>query len=235
MDSTVTRRVLVHVAAGLALLGAFRALAGTAVAAWAAARTGSASVDHLVGLGAALMACAALGWIGLLSALTTAALVPGLAGRAVAGAAVRLTPALTTGLTRFVVGLAVASTPVVATLPAAAAGVSVRRVDSDIGPDIAAAALPGVGRPGRAPVDAEPTGPATTLPPVPTGEPTSSPGEVVVATGDCLWTITARALGPDASDAEIATAWPRWYARNRGVVGADPDLLLPGTVLRPPA
>jgi nucleoid-associated protein YgaU len=63
----------------------------------------------------------------------------------------------------------------------------------------------------------------------------TTPDAVVVVAGDCLWTIAARAIGPDATDAEIAATWPRWYARNRGVVGADPDLLIPGTVLRPPA
>ncbi|HEU4491012.1 MAG TPA: LysM peptidoglycan-binding domain-containing protein, partial [Jiangellales bacterium] len=59
--------------------------------------------------------------------------------------------------------------------------------------------------------------------------------EVVVRRGDSLWQIAARALNGDATDAEIATEWPRWYETNRDVVGDDPHLLLPGTVLRPPA
>jgi len=59
--------------------------------------------------------------------------------------------------------------------------------------------------------------------------------DVVVRRGDSLWAITARHLGPGASDAEIAATWPRWYAANRNVIGADPDLLLPGQRLRPPA
>ena len=52
--------------------------------------------------------------------------------------------------------------------------------------------------------------------------------------GDTLWSIAARHLGPDASDAEIARAWPAWFEANRGVVGDDPDLLRPGQVLRAP-
>jgi hypothetical protein len=56
-----------------------------------------------------------------------------------------------------------------------------------------------------------------------------------VAPGECLWSVAAGRLGPDASDAEIARAWPRWYAANRPVIGDDPDRLLPGTVLRAPA
>jgi nucleoid-associated protein YgaU len=33
----------------------------------------------------------------------------------------------------------------------------------------------------------------------------------------------------------VAASWPRWYAANRRVIGADPDLILPGQILRPPA
>ena len=52
--------------------------------------------------------------------------------------------------------------------------------------------------------------------------------------GDSLWAIAARHLGPGATDAEVAREWPRWYAANRDTIGADPDLLLPGQVLRVP-
>ncbi|GAB3434565.1 hypothetical protein GCM10027517_02780 [Phycicoccus ginsengisoli] len=61
-----------------------------------------------------------------------------------------------------------------------------------------------------------------------------APAEVVVLRGDSLWSIVARHLGPEATDAEVAEAWPRWWAANRSVVGADPDLLLPGQVLSVP-
>jgi len=58
---------------------------------------------------------------------------------------------------------------------------------------------------------------------------------VVVRRGDTLWDIAARALGPDASVADIAASWPGWYAANRSTIGPDPDLILPGQRLRPPA
>ena len=58
---------------------------------------------------------------------------------------------------------------------------------------------------------------------------------VTVRRGDTLWDLAARRLGSTASDAEIAAEWPRWYAANRDVVGADPDLLVPGQQLVPPA
>ena len=61
-----------------------------------------------------------------------------------------------------------------------------------------------------------------------------APVDVVVHRGDTLWSIAARHLGPNASDAEIAQAWPAWFDANRAVIGEDPDLILPGQVLRAP-
>lgn len=58
---------------------------------------------------------------------------------------------------------------------------------------------------------------------------------VTVHRGDTLWAVAARHLGPDASDAQVAREWPRWYAANRDVIGDDPDLLVPGQQLRPPS
>jgi nucleoid-associated protein YgaU len=58
--------------------------------------------------------------------------------------------------------------------------------------------------------------------------------EVVVHRGDTLWSIVRRQLGPDVSDAEVAVAWPAWYQTNRAVIGPDPDLILPGQILRAP-
>lgn len=55
-----------------------------------------------------------------------------------------------------------------------------------------------------------------------------------VRSGDSLWSIARAALGADASDAQVAAEWPRWYAANRSVIGADPDLIRPGQVLVAP-
>ena len=65
-----------------------------------------------------------------------------------------------------------------------------------------------------------------------------SPSVVVVVPGDTLWDLAERSLrragGPPPADAQVAVAWPQWWAANREAVGDDPDLLLPGTVLVPP-
>ena len=57
---------------------------------------------------------------------------------------------------------------------------------------------------------------------------------MVVAPGDSLWLIASRRLGPEASDAAISAEWRRWYAANRGVVGADPNVIHPGQSLHAP-
>ena len=55
--------------------------------------------------------------------------------------------------------------------------------------------------------------------------------EITVRSGDSLWSIAAAALGPFASDADIAREWPRLYADNREAIGANPHFLRPGQVL----
>lgn len=85
----------------------------------------------------------------------------------------------------------------------------------------------------------QPGQPAPPPPPEPTGpEPESEqPTEqasVTVSPGDTLWAIAAGHLPDDATDAEIATEWPRWYALNESVIGTDPDLIRPGQQLLVP-
>lgn len=64
------------------------------------------------------------------------------------------------------------------------------------------------------------------------------PATVVVRPGDSLWSITAAtrtaATGRAGSDAAVLRACDRLYAANRGRIGDDPDLILPGTRLRVP-
>lgn len=76
-----------------------------------------------------------------------------------------------------------------------------------------------------------PPAPAAALPTAPAATATS---HVVVEPGDSLWSIAADALGPSATPAQVAAAWPRWWAANRAVVGAHPDLIHPGQRLTPP-
>ncbi|MBA2696083.1 MAG: LysM peptidoglycan-binding domain-containing protein [Actinobacteria bacterium] len=58
---------------------------------------------------------------------------------------------------------------------------------------------------------------------------------VTVRRGDTLWSIAADRLGGSATIEQVAQAWPAWYAANRDVIGPDPDLILPGQQLHPPA
>jgi hypothetical protein len=56
--------------------------------------------------------------------------------------------------------------------------------------------------------------------------------------GDCLWHIAADSLlvrlGRLPADPEVATAVDAWWHANADVIGPDPDVLLPGQVLRAP-
>ncbi|MGY1641324.1 hypothetical protein ACI782_09355 [Geodermatophilus sp. SYSU D00703] len=64
-------------------------------------------------------------------------------------------------------------------------------------------------------------------------------GDHVVLRGECLWEIVAAdlraSLTREPADAEIAASVHAWWQANAAVIGSDPDLLLPGQVLRPPA
>jgi len=93
-------------------------------------------------------------------------------------------------------------------------------------------AMPAVPPPPPRPV----TPPVRTPPPTPSAEPSSpTTGIYQVRRRDCLWTIAARSLGPEATPAAIEAAWHRWYQANREVIGADPNLLLPGQRLALPS
>lgn len=176
---------------------------------------------------ATVVALLAWTWL-LLLVVTTALAALGSAGRPhPEGLARRLAPA---AARQAVLGLLGLGTVLASTGAVSAAGHesprSVAAVGVRFGADDSARANPlqglplpdrpaGVGRPQPAPRD----------------EPTAA---VVVRPGDSLWAIASRALGDHPSTAAIAASWPQWYAANRAVIGPDPDLLLPGTVLEAP-
>ncbi len=108
-----------------------------------------------------------------------------------------------------------------------------------------ARAAPGAAR------TAAPTGAATATPSPRTAPQSSSPANATagpsaadavpaasqtytVVRGDSLWRISAKLLGPKASDASINRAWPTLYAANADAVGSDPALIHPGMVLSVP-
>ncbi len=141
--------------------------------------------------------------------------------------------------------VAVASAPVASPLVAAGApaGGGPTRPDTG-GPDTGTPGNPGRGAPsvtGGLDPGWTPTQPAD--PPCPDpgptalGTPTRTAADVpdvVVHRGDTLWSVAARVLPVDATDAEIAVEWPRWYRANRAAIGPDPDRLLPGVRLQAP-
>lgn len=261
---THLRRIAPPLVVAAAVLGIARGLAWATAVPLHAARAGTPTFDQLLALATAALAWTALGHLVLVLAATALAALPGAVGRGAATVAETVTPAAGRRLARLAVGLTVAAGSVASTVPATAAPggetaaaraavaslPGIQRPGGDPLPSPSAAApdvsaLPAIGRPGQAggwvphvpSAAAEPTPPA---PPVRLVAAAPRDGEavtdeVVVRRGDSLWQIAARALNGDATDAEIATEWPRWYETNRDVVGDDPHLLLPGTVLRPPA
>lgn len=67
------------------------------------------------------------------------------------------------------------------------------------------------------------------------GTTTTSPHTVIVRSGDSLWSITDDLLGPGTTAAaQVSTSWPLLHEANHEVIGADPDLLIPGMELTVP-
>ncbi len=230
----------------LSLTGGVVLTASTAIAAWrllpGSLDPGAAPAQLLVGSAAALAAIAS-GWLTLTMVLASAARLPGSIGRYCAGLRDRYAPAVVQRWAAVVLGASVTAVvlPGTAATAAQVAGPSPGWSPSAGGPGDGSAdreVLPEepteaeVPRPGWVPNRPAPRPDADLL----TGR--TRPDDdrsVVVLRGDSLWGIAAARLGAGASTAEIARAWPRWYAANRQVIGDDPDDLRPGTRLHPPA
>ncbi|WP_026553435.1 LysM domain-containing protein [Arthrobacter sp. H20] len=229
----------------IALLGLGLYACGQMILASSGPLTGYHRLEGLLGLAAAAAGMVLVGWWAV---ALTLAFVSELLGRAghlrAARVAGSCTPQFMKRLAATMVGL-----QLVSGIPAALATGSVEhRVasaaqsapgdpGSATGPLPAPPAEPAITpqwKPAPAPVDGRPllnrqTRPSPESPDTPSGG-------IVVGPGDTLWTIAAAHLGPFATDAEIADAWPKWHNENWRVIGENPDLLLPGQLLRvPPA
>ncbi|RBY80013.1 hypothetical protein DQ239_02655 [Blastococcus sp. TF02-09] len=199
----------------------------------------SAGPEALVLAGAGLAAWGVWAWgaVGLL--LTAASALPGMAGQAadvltgvVLPRAARRSAALALGIGLGVTAPIAGTTLVVVTAPAAAAETA--PVPDWPGAHPTTGALPDW--PGAA---GDPTAPAASAASaVPDWPAPPATGDHVVVRGDCLWDIAAAhlsgRLGRTATAAETARATSAWWTANAAVIGPDPDVLLPGQVLRPP-
>jgi resuscitation-promoting factor RpfA len=223
----------------------------------------SGNFDRLLADAAALVAWALLGWSVAVLALEMAVSAPGWLGRAAATIAAAVNPPLIRRIAHAAIGLTVAIGPLTAgsafaagsspapgsSAPVAASGqwpVSETSPASQPAPVWVPLDRPATApslrldRPAQAFLPAPPP-PARRV--TPTGPITVVAGAAhreepidsyVVRRGDTLWDVAARHLGPSASAADVARDWPRWYAANRAVIGADPSVIRPGELLRPP-
>ncbi|MDX6285689.1 MAG: hypothetical protein QOG53_1174 [Frankiales bacterium] len=180
---------------------------------------GAASPDAAVSSLAVALAWLVVCWVAVATLLATVAQIPGALGLASARACDAITPIALRRALQATLGLAVVTIPAVAPVLAPA--------HADASKPGPGAALPSLDRPaGEAPPPV----------PLPAGAPTTHvnrPTVHVVRPGDCLWTIAARHLDKPTVDT-VADSWPRWYAANRAVIGADPNVLHPGQRLIAP-
>lgn len=72
------------------------------------------------------------------------------------------------------------------------------------------------------------------LPDLPAVDVPPAPPRHRVVPGESLWTIAAAQLPPSATDAGVARRTRQLYRANRDVIGDDPDLIFPGTLLAIP-
>lgn len=240
---------------GLGAIHLGRSSLGSAVR----AAEGPVAVEDLVATAVTAVGTVACALLGLGALLLAASALTRLAGRSVRGlevAATRLTPAvlrravavtLTTGVgltgavgaasaTEIDLGWAVTTevgvggqdaeraAPQGGTEPQTTEGVGavvVQPVNAPVADDVGQPAASGRHAPSPLP-ETDAPGPAVRQ------------TSVTVSPGDTLWAIAAEHLPDDATAAEIATAWPRWYALNESVIGTDPDLIRPGQQLLVP-
>jgi nucleoid-associated protein YgaU len=195
--------------------------------------------DALVISAAGLAAWAVWVWGAVGLALTAGSALPGMAGtvarvtlHVVLPAGARRSAALALGLG---IGVAAPLLGTATTLLAPPASAAVPAWAAGDVPDWPVAVVDGTrSRPDRSAPAAHPE---AAVPDWPTEE--RAAGSHVVVRGDCLWDMAAASVaegsGHTPTDAEVAAEVHAWWAANADVIGPDPDLLLPGQVLRPPA
>jgi hypothetical protein len=238
-------------------LGAATAACGAALAGAGGVRTGGGpDTGALIGLAAAVLGCAVVAaWI-LATALAVLAVLAGHhRWERLAGICGRCSPALLRRAAATALGLQLLAAPAAVAVDApspfwgagasaqepapAAEGTTSAPEETTPAPEAPGPApAPGAGpRPGpdREPAPGGESAPAPSTDPDPcfprTGPSVAErtvDGAVTVVRGDTLWSLAATHLGPEASDEQVARAWPRWYELNRPVLPDGPHRLLPG-------
>jgi nucleoid-associated protein YgaU len=213
---------------GAALIAVGCALAYAAEPAVAQAVEHPSVLSDQIAGACAILGVAGYSWIVLVFVVSLGERLGGRLGRLSRGCAGVVAPAAWRHSVRLACGAAVVAVPVVGVVaPQASAGssASVPHRHANI------SSLSGSNKHSAIRLDGLP------MPDRPTAEAVDAlvmPRPVVVRQGDTLWQIAARQLGFRAGEAEIAAEWPRWYAANRSVIGDDPGLIIPGTLLHAP-
>ncbi|MCP2263170.1 hypothetical protein ACFQHV_21740 [Promicromonospora thailandica] len=209
-------------------------------------------VDGIVELAAVSVGTVVAGWTGVHALVALAWVLVcrrGARWRAGERAVARHAPAVVRRLVRAAlgagVGLALTVPTAMAAQPAAAAPTAVTASTAQAADDPAVVRLGWRPTGGTAETTAKPAPERSAL--VNRGVSAGREPVVVVERGDTLWAIATDHLAETGSsggagtgaqaavsDAEIAAAVDRWHDANRRVLGADPDLILPGTVLHRP-
>jgi resuscitation-promoting factor RpfA len=181
------------------------------------AAQGSTTPDALVTAGCELAGLALLAWLTCVTSVCLLTALPGWFGRVADSVARRTAPTVLRVAVRASLGLG--SSVIVGTTSALTLAA--------LAPVSAVAATTPGSPPGWPSLDRAPvTAPHPDRP--------SRAAPYVVRPGDTLWDIAARHLGGRPTAADVARAWPAWWAVNREVVGGDPDLIHPGQRLTAP-
>jgi nucleoid-associated protein YgaU len=250
-------------ALGIPLLGLGLALCGTVLIRSADGPAAARSdAGALLGLSAAVLGCAVvLAWC-LTAVLALLAVLARQHGRErLAAACGRCSPAVLRRVAATVLGVQLLAAPSAAAdeeispfwastdtagapaavAPAPSPGPGTEREQDppaappETGPS--SGVVPSAAGPEATPAAAAPPGGAAApeaRPPCPAPAERTVDGAVTVMRGDTLWSLAASRLGPGATDAQIARAWPAWYELNRHVLVDGPHLLLPGQRLLVP-
>jgi hypothetical protein len=181
----------------------------------------------------AFLSEALIGYVVVVLALRTVSLLPGSIGRLTGRAALLLSPAAVRNLLDLLVGGTLLAQATLTTMPSA----PLNRTPDPI-QMMTTASLSSSGPATRMePAETRPPSRrlAAPLPPWLGGGPSKPRVDYTVEPGDTLWDIAAAHLEPTPrSPASVHRYWQQIYRANRPALGADPDLIHPGTRLDVP-